>query len=1387
MPKPALPENETGNAPAPKAPLKAWRVAFWAALGALFVAVFLLFVSVLFYYILLIPPVQQRVLRFAELQMSSFMLGDVTIERVESDLLRRIELHGVRAKGGVYGDSIYAGRITVKYYLPALLKKTVRVSSVDLRDVYGHVVWADRWIRLPVLPQDLAQPPPPSDSGKVARDKEGEEFSVDSMDWKIDLGTARVFNLNAVYRDSDLEFLGEIVNTRAEARFHELDSFSVKLQVPDARYESPWWTGDLDTIGATGVITWKHLEIFDCHVLGSGSDITGGGRIAFSSEGHWDLSADVNTLIEPLPVLYNSLPGLGRQGRLKARASWVGSLREPVLSAEVSGQNLSYDDFDIGSLNLDAGYGEDRFVRLLVHGGSSLGRVDLASSMRIDSLMSRPSFGDYTLSAQLSRLDLKSLLKKVAVPVAVPGDTGSVRLSVDGSGISDVPSLVKASLGIGGGRLEGRQLDLSGSLNRGAWSVEGNWGLNRVEGKGTLGLHNLSVLGYVAADIPVPSLISNQFLRENVGGRLMSHMDIMGKIDNPRIEAMVKGDELEWRGIRADSVDASLVFADREFALSRADAIIAGDLETVAPYFGLDSLSGNVRVDMSMTGRLGDMFAHAFVSGERVRYGPVGADAGFGVVVMEGDTLSWTDFSVREKGTALRSDGKLVLRPYLELETETELLLHDSGLVRPAGSLSLSGILRGDTVSASYRVSGADLRIADPWTVSQYRLKGTLYALGELSGSLKNPEGFLELQAMEPSTSDYRIANLTSSVKLADSLVSAEGWVGLMGSQTSGLSFNSVLPVLPGAGWKIDESGKRTALVEVGADSFNIESVAALLGEEYVASGPARFKASLKNEGRGWAMDGSAEVTNAKAEYAPGGIRASGVNLKVNAAGTLKKPDASFTLSSGPVIMPRVRIENTFFQGRTGYDTLFLDEANLNFKDNGHVSVRARAPYASMDSILYKKGLEADFKIMRFPTAVIAPFLQQYAFRKGLLNGGGRVSVDQGRPVVNGDLSLSGLELTIPDIQPVMGPINADLTFSGDKVEVRSARAKWGSGAIQTSGHAVWDLQKLRDLDLRVRADKLSFELPEVFYAGIDQAGIRITDRSDGSIMVSGNVGLGQTRYVRDVRILDMVNQMQISQEVRREPNPLLQSVLLRVEVDLAENVNVDMNLGSLNLDGRMVVNGNLSEPGFSGDVKLMDGYVLYLDRKFTISKGSLYNPDPFTLNPNLDIKAYSEVWAYSPMSKDEQFLIHLNVTGTLQNPVVRFSSEPSLSQLDILSVLTLGQRMGAIGSDLNDRLKTFAAQQVAGFGARKLEQLLGFERIELSGDLLSMDGDQSPRLSIAKRLTSRLILTYETLVGRLSERKMKAHYRLTPHIYLEGETTSDGKSGVDLIFRYSR
>jgi autotransporter translocation and assembly factor TamB len=171
-------------------------------------------------------------------------------------------------------------------------------------------------------------------------------------------------------------------------------------------------------------------------------------------------------------------------------------------------------------------------------------------------------------------------------------------------------------------------------------------------------------------------------------------------------------------------------------------------------------------------------------------------------------------------------------------------------------------------------------------------------------------------------------------------------------------------------------------------------------------------------------------------------------------------------------------------------------------------------------------------------------------------------------------------------------------------------------------------------------------------------------------------------------------------------------------------------------------------------------------------------------VNPNLNITAKSEVVTFSPNSRAETFTITLTLIGTLENPVVRLTADPALGELDIISVLTFGERMGGMGSDVSDRLMNIAAQQALGLGTRRLERMLNLDKVSVSGDIL---GSGTSTIGVTKRFTSRLNLTYETNMGNFSDQKVTAQYRLMPNLFLEGQSANNGENALDLIFRYSR
>jgi autotransporter translocation and assembly factor TamB len=1179
--------------------------------------------------------------------------------------------------------------------------------------------------------------------------------------------------------------VGEIKNAAASANFHKLDSFSVDLRVPEGSYVSPWWSGTIDTLGASGVITWRNLRVHSMLLEGSGTRVTGSGGLSYSSNGPWDLNADFKTTVDPVPILYTYDKGVGREGIFEGTASFYGTLHNPLLSARVKGNGLRYRGREIKTLNVEADYGSDEYGRAKIKGISALGLFDVSAALLMERLTAGgPEFGNYSISANLTELDAKQISKELDIDNLTGAKSANARFNASGNGLN-IPSFVNLSAQLNGSAL-GDPVNVGIVLSNNIWSVNGGFSSNRFEGSGLLDSKSGAVSGYLAARLPDPSVLTNIFANERVEGLIMSHAEIGGSIYNPDVTASLKGTDIKWRGMRSDSADVLLSVKNGGFDIERIDASVTGGIDSLFTFLNLNyPLSGEVEADLSMSGGLKSPFLNAWVRGRNIKYAGIGVDTACGLAALRGDTVYWKEVRLKEKTSGALSSGYAVLGQELKIDGTAALFVDNDDIKSSAGTLALNGIINGDSVKANYSIKSARLALLDPWIPPERRVSGTLLSSGDIWGTFSNPCAKVKYMVAEPNYGAVKAHSITGAASLSDSLLNADARLRLNDS-TEAVELTAVLPFLPASQWEIDGSGERTAVVKSSAKSLDINAIAALLGPQYEASGLAAFDARLSNAGKGWDMEGKVSLPDGDVQYLPLKIHAKNINFNANAIVTSERRDVSFALRSGRVEMPLFGVESSVVKGHSAADTLIIDEAYLWVKDNAFVNLTARMPYNGFDSLLYNKNLEAKYIVKDFPAQFFSTFLPQYSLRKGVFNGSGDIYTGNGRPYVDGGLSLSGLEFTIPDIYPSIGPVDAQFKFSGSTMRVTNASSRWGKGTMRMSGEAQWDMSEIYDIDFNLRANRLDFQLPGVVRVGIEAADLHLNDEN-GNFVVSGRAALAPSHYVRDVSIIEMINNMQIRDDVRRDPNPFLQSVLFRIDLDLANNMNVNMNLGTLLADGRISLMGSAAEPGFVGEIKIADGFVYYLDRKFRIDEGTLFNPDPALINPNLNITAEAEVSTYSPLSKGELFTIKLSITGSMENPVVRFTAEPDLSELDILSVLTLGQRMGSVGSDINDRLANIAAQQAIGLGTRRLERVLDLDRVSVSGDVLGSTDTRGAALSVTKRLTSRFLLTYETFMGKLSDRKVTAHYRLTPYLYLEGQTTSEGENAMDFIFRYSK
>jgi len=223
-------------------------------------AIIIILFGVICYLVLLLPPVQSFVVNLAERKFSEYLNTDISIGKVRANLISTLELFDIKVRDeNRPDDSIAVGHVRIRYNIAALLKKTISIPRVRIENVYASVsVSPDRTYHIPGVPKSVW----------VDSETSDEPAKTNSPSWNINLGRVRIRNFNGTYNDSSLQMRGEINNAQMSARFFRIDSMLLNLKVPQGYYRSPWWTGAVDTIGASATLQFDGMDLIDSYVEG---------------------------------------------------------------------------------------------------------------------------------------------------------------------------------------------------------------------------------------------------------------------------------------------------------------------------------------------------------------------------------------------------------------------------------------------------------------------------------------------------------------------------------------------------------------------------------------------------------------------------------------------------------------------------------------------------------------------------------------------------------------------------------------------------------------------------------------------------------------------------------------------------------------------------------------------------------------------------------------------------------------------------------------------------------------------------------------------------------------------------------------------------------------
>lgn len=362
--------------------------------------------------------------------------------------------------------------------------------------------------------------------------------------------------------------------------------------------------------------------------------------------------------------------------------------------------------------------------------------------------------------------------------------------------------------------------------------------------------------------------------------------------------------------------------------------------------------------------------------------------------------------------------------------------------------------------------------------------------------------------------------------------------------------------------------------------------------------------------------------------------------------------------------------------------------------------------------------------------------------------------------------------------------VNGEVLLSGTRVHIAKLDGKVGGGRFQVDGSV-----GLED------GPELSWQLQDV--ALTTDQGLEAQLAGKGQMQgpwqamtVSGDIEIQNALYDRNIELKDFLPSLreQITPPPRTTPPTV--RVRLNLRIRAPGGLHIDNNVAEVELGADLRLVGTADKPELTGTIEFLNGEVKFKQRTFTITAGSIDFRDRSTINPVLNISAESQI-----STAESDYVITVTVTGTAENPRIQPSADdPSLSETDILSLITFGQTTAQLqrqggGVSAYDAVALLPTGTVTG----PLAKLIGVNRLEIEtvqSQTMGAAGSTEPRVTIGKDITDRLRATASTAFGAATERNVQLDYRLTRQLSVfgtwEGQTSEQsGAFGGGVRLRY--
>ncbi|MCX7723923.1 MAG: translocation/assembly module TamB [Thermodesulfovibrio sp.] len=377
-------------------------------------------------------------------------------------------------------------------------------------------------------------------------------------------------------------------------------------------------------------------------------------------------------------------------------------------------------------------------------------------------------------------------------------------------------------------------------------------------------------------------------------------------------------------------------------------------------------------------------------------------------------------------------------------------------------------------------------------------------------------------------------------------------------------------------------------------------------------------------------------------------------------------------------------------------------------------------------------------------------------------------------PEIAGEVEVENASLTLRKDIPTLHNLNAVISFNENRVLIEKAQGIFSEGNVYMDGIVYFEKFTIKHLALSGKISQVRWIFAPRCWAYLN--GQIYLKGFYNQPFLLGQVNIQNGVYTEKFDWTKLALKSNSTKTILTKDS-WLNNLKLNIRVQ-TNNFFVNNNLATVNLNGDIVLKGSVPEPSLIGWINAKDGWIYFRGNKFEISKLFIQFNDPTSIKPYLNISARTSI---------SQYNINLNINGYIDQFNLILSSNPPLSESELLNMLVLGQN-GAVGKGIpgTSEAASFITGQMQEVIEERVKGLTGLDVMTVEPGVSKTTGSIGPRVTVGKKLMDgRMTVTYSTTTATTAEQIIKIEYLIRRGVSLVGTKDEIGGLSGAIKFRF--